>query len=112
MAGHGGPITAMSAAAVGVSWTIRPSNITRMRSASASSSSRSSLTSSTAAPALRASRIRAWISATAAKSRPKQGLAAISTETVVGQLARQHGALHVAAGQLADRRVGARVPSP
>ena len=52
-----------------------------MRSDSSSSSSRSSLTSSTAAPRLRAATIRPWISATAAKSSPNTGLAAISTST-------------------------------
>ena len=55
-----------------------PSNITTIRSESCRISSRSSLTSSTAAPRLRAWTIRARISATAAKSRPKQGLATIS----------------------------------
>src|SRR5260221_1201026 len=74
-----GPITAMSAFEAGVSCTIRPSNIRTMRSESSSSSSRSALTSSTAAPSLRAARMRSWISATAAKSRPNTGLAAIST---------------------------------
>src|SRR5713226_9525846 len=52
-----------------------------MRSESASSSSRSSLTRSTAAPAFRAARMRSWISATAAKSSPNTGLATISTDT-------------------------------
>jgi hypothetical protein len=59
--------------------TMRPSLITTMRSASSSSSSRSSLISSTAAPRSRTPRMRAWISVTAAKSRPNTGLAAIST---------------------------------
>ena len=45
------------------------------------------------------------ISATEAKSRPKQGLATISTSTSPRKLARQHGALHVAARQRLDRRV-------
>src|SRR5437867_3789054 len=76
-----GPITAMSAFAVAVSWTMRPPKMTVMRSESSSSSSRSSLTSRTAAPAFRAATSRSWISATAAKSRPKTGLAAISTDT-------------------------------
>jgi hypothetical protein len=39
-----------------------------------------SLTSSTAAPRLRAAMISAWICATAAKSRPKHGLAATADE--------------------------------
>ncbi|EWS57564.1 hypothetical protein Y694_04451 [Methylibium sp. T29-B] len=67
--------------AAGVSNTRRPSLITAMRSASSISSSRSSLISSTAPPRSRTCSSRAWISATAAKSRPNTGLAAISTFT-------------------------------
>jgi hypothetical protein len=48
-----GPITSMSGVAAGVSWTMRPSKMTRIRSDSASNSSRSSLTRSRAAPPLR-----------------------------------------------------------
>ena len=59
-----------------------PCDSTTMREASASISSRSSLTSSTPAPASRAARSRAWISALAWKSRPKQGLATISSARV------------------------------
>ena len=84
-----------------------PCDSTTRREASASSSSRSSLTSSTPAPASRAARSRAWISALAWKSRPKQGLATISSRGFAVELARQHGALHVAAGQGLDRRVRA-----
>ena len=57
--------------------------------------------------------IRVRISATAAKSSPKQGLAAISSDDLVVQLARQHRALHVAARQAADwrrRAPGVRIP--
>src|SRR5688572_4915844 len=75
------PISAMLAVSAGVSYTIDPSLITTMRSESAKTSSRSALTKSTAVPALRAATMRERISATAAKSKPKHGLAAISTAT-------------------------------
>ena len=58
---------------------MRPSLITAMRSLSSSSSSRSSLISKTAPPLARTCRMRAWISATAAKSSPNTGFAAINT---------------------------------
>src|SRR5579862_7875958 len=73
------PMVVMFASAVGVSYTICPSNITHSRSDTSRSSSRSELTSSTAAPALRLSMILARMSAVAMKSRPKQGFAVIST---------------------------------
>ena len=69
----------LGASAAGVSNTTRPSLITTMRSASSSSSSRSSLISSTAPPRARTCTMRLWISATAAKSSPNTGFAAIST---------------------------------
>jgi hypothetical protein len=64
----------------------------------------SALTSSTTAPRLRTAMISAWICAIAAKSRPKQGLAAIMMSTSPPS-SRASTALHVAAGELADRRV-------
>ena len=80
--------------------------MTTMRSASSSNSSRSSLTSSTAAPRLRAATISAWISATAAKSSPKHGIGGDQHVDLAAELARQHRALDVAAGEVADRRIG------
>ena len=79
-----------------------------MRSASSRISSRSSETSSTAAPRLRASMSCERISATAVKSRPKQGLAAIKHFDPFAQLAGQHGPLDVAARQVADLGRGRR----
>ena len=69
----------MSASAVAHSSPTWPCDSTTNREASARISSRSSLTSSTPAPASRAARSRAWISALAWKSSPKQGLATISS---------------------------------
>ena len=42
----------------------------------------------------------------------EEGLAAMSTDDLLGQLAREHRALDVAARQRADRRVGAVRSSP
>src|SRR5579872_2664662 len=72
------PMAPTSAWVASISCASLPSNITTMRSESWRISSRSSLTRRTAAPRLRVCRMRARISATAAKSRPKQGLATIN----------------------------------
>ncbi len=83
-----------------------PPDITATRSASSRISSRSSDTNRTAAPRLRCSMIWARISATDAKSRPKQGLATISTSTSLDSSRASTAPLHVAAGQVGDGGFG------
>ena len=75
------PMLCASAPGLGVSWTMAPSLITRMRSDGSSISSRSSEIRSTAAPALRAATIRLRVIATPLTSGPKQGFATIRTST-------------------------------
>src|ERR1700722_1245551 len=75
------PMAARDASARVVRRAMRPADMTAIVSASSRISSRSSLMSKTAAPALRTAMIFSRMRAAAAKSRPKQGLAAISRPT-------------------------------
>src|SRR3984885_12706855 len=75
------PMVVRSAVAASVIYVTLPPDMTAMRSESSRISSRSSDTRRTAAPRLRCSMICARMSATEAKSRPKQGFATMSTST-------------------------------
>ena len=88
--------------------TIRPSNITAIRSPTAMTSSSSVLTIRIAAPASRCSTSRRWMYSIEPTSRPRVGCAARTSFTGHRELARDDDLLLVAARQRARQRLDRR----